>query len=39
MNIDSIYDITDKFEDELCRYTNAKYCIAVDNSSNALFYL
>ncbi len=37
MNIDSIYDITDKFEDELCRYTNAKYCIAVDNSSNALF--
>ena len=37
MNIDSIYDITDKFEDELCRYTNAKYCVAVDNSSNALF--
>lgn len=37
MNIDSIYDITDKFEDELCRYTNAKYCIAVDNGSNALF--
>ena len=33
----SPYNITDEFEIELCKYTGAKYCIAVDNSSNALF--
>jgi dTDP-4-amino-4,6-dideoxygalactose transaminase len=33
----SPYNITDEFEIELCKYTGAKYCIAIDNSSNALF--
>lgn len=33
----SVYDITAKFEDELCRYTGAPYAVAVDNQSNALF--
>ena len=32
-----IYDITDKFEQELARYTGAKFAIALDNMSNALF--
>ena len=33
----NIYNITDEFEMELCKYTGAKHCIAIDNSSNALF--
>ena len=33
----SPYNITDEFEIEVCKYTGAKYCIAIDNSSNALF--
>jgi dTDP-4-amino-4,6-dideoxygalactose transaminase len=32
-----IYKITDEFEEELARYTGAKYAITVDNASNALF--
>ena len=31
------YSITDKFEEEICKYTGAKYCVAVDSCSNALF--
>jgi len=32
-----IYKITDDFEEALCKYTGAKYAVAVDNMSNALF--
>ena len=32
-----IYNITDQFEEEICKYTGAPYAIAVDNASNALF--
>ena len=32
-----VHKITADFEDELCRYTGAKYAVAVDNQSNALF--
>lgn len=32
-----IYKITDEFEEELVRYTGAKYAITIDNASNALF--
>jgi dTDP-4-amino-4,6-dideoxygalactose transaminase len=32
-----IYKITEEFEQELCKYTGAKYAITVDNMSNALF--
>jgi dTDP-4-amino-4,6-dideoxygalactose transaminase len=32
-----LYDVTKAFEAELCRYTGAKYAVAVDNQSNALF--
>ena len=32
-----VHRITKDFEDELSRYTGAKYVIAVDNQSNALF--
>jgi dTDP-4-amino-4,6-dideoxygalactose transaminase len=31
------HKITEQFEQELCKYTTAPYCIAVDNCSNALF--
>tara|TARA_R110000744_G_scaffold103459_1_gene198302 strand:+ start:80 stop:724 length:645 start_codon:yes stop_codon:yes gene_type:complete len=33
----SVYKITDEFEQELAVYTGAKYVVAVDNMSNALF--
>lgn len=33
----SVHKITVAFEDSLCEYTGAKYAIAVDNQSNALF--
>lgn len=33
----SVHKITAAFEDALCEYTGAKYAIAVDNQSNALF--
>lgn len=32
-----IYSITEEFEEALCDYTGAKYAIAVDNCSSALF--
>lgn len=31
------HDITKAFEKEVCRYTNAPYCVALDNCCNALF--
>jgi dTDP-4-amino-4,6-dideoxygalactose transaminase len=31
------HKITEAFEDSLCNYTGAPYCVAVDNQSNALF--
>lgn len=33
----NVYDITNEFESKLCTYTGAKYCVTVDNQSNALF--
>ena len=32
-----IYKVTEDFEQELCRYTGAKYAVTVDNMSNGLF--
>ena len=32
-----IYKVTEEFEEELAKYTGAKYAITVDNASNALF--
>ena len=32
-----IYKVTEEFEQELAKYTGAKYAITVDNASNALF--
>jgi len=37
MSRKNVHDITKEFEDELSRYTNAPYAIALDNMSNALF--
>ena len=34
---EGVHRITEEFERELCRYTGAKYAVAVDNQSNALF--
>ena len=33
----SVYDVTKNFEQVLCDYTGSKYCVTVDNQSNALF--
>lgn len=33
----NVYDITDEFEREVAKYTGAKYTVAVDSMSNALF--
>jgi dTDP-4-amino-4,6-dideoxygalactose transaminase len=33
----NVYKITDAFEEAVCKYTGAKYCVALDNMSNALF--
>lgn len=33
----NVYDVTDAFEQELCKYTGAKYAVSIDNQSNALF--
>lgn len=33
----SLYRITEDFEKELCKYTNAPFAVAVDNCSNAIF--
>jgi dTDP-4-amino-4,6-dideoxygalactose transaminase len=32
-----IYKVTEEFEQELCKYTGAKYTVTVDNMSNGLF--
>ena len=32
-----IYKITEDFEQKLCDYTGAKYCVTLDNMSNGLF--
>lgn len=34
---EGVHKITADFEDALCAYTGAKYAVAVDNQSNALF--
>lgn len=34
---EGVHKITADFEEALCKYTGAKYCVAVDNQSNALF--
>ena len=34
---EGIYKITEEFEQKLCEYTGAPFCVAVDNQSNALF--
>ena len=31
------HNVTKLFESEICKYTGAPYCVAVDNASNALF--
>jgi dTDP-4-amino-4,6-dideoxygalactose transaminase len=33
----SVYDVTDEFEQQLAKYTGARYAVCVDNASNALF--
>ena len=32
-----VYEVTKQFEDELARYTGARFAVTVDNASNALF--
>ncbi len=32
-----VYKVTEEFEKAICEYTGAKYCVCVDNASNALF--
>lgn len=32
-----VYEVTKQFEDELARYTGARFAVTVDNQSNALF--
>lgn len=32
-----VYKITEEFEKALCDYTGAKYCVTLDNASNAIF--
>ena len=32
-----VYKVTEEFEQKICDYTGAKYCVTVDNQSNALF--
>ena len=33
----SVYKITEQFEEEICKYTGAPYAITLDNMSNGLF--
>jgi len=33
----NVHDITKAFEQAICDYTNAPYCVCVDNASNALW--
>lgn len=37
MSAQGVHKITEQFEQELCKYTGAPYCVAIDNCSNALF--
>ena len=37
MSAQGVHKITADFEEALCKYTGAKYAVAVDNASNALF--
>lgn len=37
MSAQGIYRITELFEEAICNYTGAPYCVVVDNCSNALF--
>ena len=32
-----IYNVTEDFEEQLCKYTGAQYAVALDNMSNGLF--
>ena len=32
-----VYKVTEEFENKLADYTGAKYCVTVDNASNAIF--
>jgi dTDP-4-amino-4,6-dideoxygalactose transaminase len=32
-----IYKVTEEFEEELAKYTGAKFAVTVDNMSNGLF--
>ena len=37
MCAEGAFQITEKFEEEIARYTGAPFCVALDNASNALF--
>lgn len=37
MSAQGVHKITEQFEQKLCEYTGAPYCVAVDNCSNAIF--
>lgn len=37
MSAQGIYKVTEDLEFEIAKYTNAPYCVAVDNCSNAIF--
>lgn len=37
MSAKGVHKITEQFEEELCKYTGAPFCVAVDNASNAIF--
>ena len=32
-----VYKVTEEFEERICEYTGAPYCVTVDNQSNGLF--
>ena len=32
-----VYKVTEEFEEKICEYTGAPYCVTVDNQSNGLF--
>lgn len=32
----NVHEVTRRFEEEICRYTGAPFCVCVDNESNAL---
>lgn len=37
MSAQGIYKVTEEFEEDICKYTGAPYCVTVDNASSALF--